>query len=135
MSQTIASYLVCYCVLNGLGCGMCYLVPLICGWEWFPNRKGLVTGCTLGGYGFGSFIFAQVSTHLVNPNNVNPSLKDPNHVDLTFYDSDVADRVPYMIQTLVYIWAVLAFIGVLLISRKPRTDEDIPSVTDYAHVR
>ena len=111
---------------------MCYLVPLICGWEWFPDRKGLVTGFTLGGYGFGSFIFAQVSTHLVNPNGVNPSVKDPNNPDITFYDTDVADRVPYMIQTLVYIWAGLALVGVLLISRKPRTEEDIASDTEHA---
>ena len=46
---------------------MCYFVALICAWEWYPDRKGLVTGLTLGGYGFGSFIFAQISTKLVNP--------------------------------------------------------------------
>ena len=37
----------------------------------------------------------------------------------------MADRVPLMIQTLVYIWAVLAFIGVLLISRKPREVQNL----------
>ena len=44
--------------MNGLGCGMAYFVALICCWEYFPKRKGLVTGVILGGYGFGSFIFA-----------------------------------------------------------------------------
>jgi OFA family oxalate/formate antiporter-like MFS transporter len=119
LTENISGYLGCYCVLNGLGCGMCYLVPLICGWEWFPDRKGMVSGVTLGGYGFGSFIFSLVSTHLVNPDGVNPSIKDPNNPTLTFYDTDVTSRVPFMIQTLVYIWAGLAFMGVLLITRKP----------------
>ena len=96
---------------------MCYMVPLICGWEWFPNNRGLVTGVTLGGYGFGSFIFAQVSTQLVNPDNLStdPNLTDGN---IDFFDPVVADRVPYMIQTLVYIWICIVFISVLLISRK-----------------
>jgi OFA family oxalate/formate antiporter-like MFS transporter len=113
---------------------MSYMAPLICGWEWFPNRKGMVTGITLGGYGFGSFIFSLVSTHLVNPDGVDPSIKDPNQSDITFYDTDVTSRVPYMIQTLVYIWAGLAFIGVLLITRKPSVNQDIPLVSDYATV-
>ena len=117
-------YLAFYCFMNGIGCGTCYMVPLICGWEWFPDSKGLVTGCTLGGYGFGSFIFSQVSTKLVNPDHKDPDVQDPENPDITFYGPDVADRVPYMIQTLVYIWAVLVFIGVLLISRKPREVQD-----------
>lgn len=119
LTTGIGAYLTCYCLLNGLGCGICYFIPLICGWEWFPDKKGLVTGCILGGYGFGSFIFSQVSTKLVNPNGENPSLLDPNNPNITFYDTDVSDRVPFMIQTLVYIWAGLCFVGVLLIERKP----------------
>ena len=113
-------YLAFYCFMNGIGCGTCYMVPLICGWEWYPDSKGLVTGITLGGYGFGSFIFSHISTELVNPDNLDADIKDPENPDITFYGPAVADRVPYMIQTLVYIWAVLVFISVLLISRKPR---------------
>ena len=117
-------YLFLYCVLNGLGCGMCYFVALICAWEWYPHRKGLVTGLTLGGYGFGSFIFCQISTRLVNPNNTNASIYvEENNV--TYFDASVADRVPYMIRTLVYIWAILVAIGIILMSRKPKeTDQE-----------
>lgn len=118
LTVSIGPYLACYCLLNGLGCGMCYMVPLICGWEWFPEKRGLVTGITLGGYGFGSFIFSQISTKLVNPNNdkADPLLVDG---DIDLFGPEVADRVPFMIQTLVYIWACLAFVSILLISRKP----------------
>ena len=119
LTVSVGPYLACYCILNGLGCGMCYLVPLICGWEWFPESRGIVSGMTLCGYGFGSFIFSQVSTHLVNPNNekADPNLTDG---DINFFAPEVADRVPYMIQTLVYIWCGLAFVAVCLISRKPK---------------
>ena len=81
-TKSVGPYLAFYCLMNGLGCGMCYMVPLICGWEWFPDKRGLVTGTTLGGYGFGSFIFSQVSTHLVNPDNKNTSIEDPNNPDI-----------------------------------------------------
>ena len=124
-TKSVGPYLALYCLMNGLGCGMCYMVPLISGWEWYPERKGMVTGVTLGGYGFGSFIFSQVSTKLVNPDNKSPTIDDPTNPDITFFDSSVADRVPYMIRTLVYIWAGLALIGVLLISRRSsRSDSE-----------
>ena len=112
-------YLACYCILNGLGCGTCYMIPLICGWEYFPNNRGLVTGITLTGYGGGSFIFAQVATKLVNPDNLHtdPNLTDGN---IDFFGPEVADRVPYMIQTLVYIWIGLVVFSVALMSRKPQ---------------
>ena len=116
---SVAPYLALYCLMNGLGCGMCYMVPLICGWEWFPQNKGLVTGCILGGYGFGSFIFSQISTKLVNPDNASPEANPDSDID--YYGPEVADRVPMMIRTLVYIWSGLALISVFLISRKPET--------------
>jgi len=115
LTESIGPYLAYYCLMNGLGCGMCYLVPMICGWEWFPEKKGLVSGLVLGGYGFGSFIFALVSTHLVNPDNIAADIKDPDDDNITFFGPEVADRVPYMIQTLVYIWTGLAFVSICLI--------------------
>ena len=115
-------YLFLYCVPNGIGCGTCYFVALICAWEWYPNKKGLVTGLTLGGYGFGSFIFAQISTKLVNPNSDNPSIYDEKN-DVTYFDQSVADRVPFMIRTLVFIWIFLVAIGIVFMSRKPKESE------------
>jgi OFA family oxalate/formate antiporter-like MFS transporter len=116
-TKSLGPYLSLYTGMNGLGCGTCYLVPLVCAWEYFPEKKGLMTGIIIGSYGFGSFFFSLISSKLVNPTGANPTIEDGN---ITFYDSNVADRVPYMIRVLVYIWIVLVAIGVLLISRKPQ---------------
>jgi OFA family oxalate/formate antiporter-like MFS transporter len=120
-TKSLAPYLCLYTGMNGLGCGTCYLVPLVCAWEYFPEKKGMMTGIIIGAYGFGSFFFSLISSHLVNPTGANPTISDG---DITFYSSDVADRVPMMIRTLVYIWTVLVTIGVLLISRKPKDRVD-----------
>ena len=45
-----------YGLLGGIGNGMSYMIPLVCTWEYFPKRKGLITGIIVSGYGLGSFI-------------------------------------------------------------------------------
>ena len=56
-----------YCVMFPVGIGMVYWTPIMCGWEWFPERKGLISGLIVAGFGFGAFIFGFISTGIVNP--------------------------------------------------------------------
>jgi MFS family permease len=115
-TKSLGPYLTLYTGMNGIGCGMCYMVPLICAWEFFPEKKGLMTGIITGAYGFGSFIFSLISTKLVNPDKENPTINGGN---ITYFAPDVADRVPFMIRTLAYIWTSFVVISVFLITRKP----------------
>ncbi|QQP56483.1 Uncharacterized protein FKW44_001164, partial [Caligus rogercresseyi] len=39
--------------------------------KWFPKNKGLAAGVIVSGYGGGSFIFNQVQTRFINPENFN----------------------------------------------------------------
>ena len=77
---------------TGIGCGLMYFVPLICCWEYYPERKGLITGVILGSYGLGNFFFTQVATLIVNPNNKDAEI----HIndDLSYFTKDIADNVP-----------------------------------------
>ena len=63
-------YVILIGIIYPIGGGLVYLVPILCGWEWFPSNKGLVSGLILSGYGLGGFIFGLISTKLVNPNNI-----------------------------------------------------------------
>lgn len=56
------SFAMVYSIVYPAGIGIVYWVPIICGWEWFPERKGLVSGCVVAGYGFGAFIFGFITT-------------------------------------------------------------------------
>jgi len=54
---------------------MCYMVPLVCGWEYFPDRRGLVTGIVISAYGFGAFGFGLLAVNIINPDHLNPTIQ------------------------------------------------------------
>lgn len=37
--------------------------------QWFPDKKGLVSGLVVAGFGGGAFIFDQLQTAYLNPDN------------------------------------------------------------------
>jgi len=41
-------------VIGGAGIGMAYMVPIAVGMRWFPDKKGLITGLAVAGFGFGA---------------------------------------------------------------------------------
>ena len=49
-----------YGVIGGLGLGLGYVTPVATAAKWFPDKKGLVTGMVLMGFGFGALLMAKV---------------------------------------------------------------------------
>ena len=41
-------------VIGGAGIGLGYVVPIAVGMRWFPDRKGMITGLAVAGFGFGA---------------------------------------------------------------------------------
>ena len=41
-------------VIGGSGIGIAYVVPIAVGMRWFPDKKGLITGLAVAGFGFGA---------------------------------------------------------------------------------
>jgi MFS transporter, OFA family, oxalate/formate antiporter len=54
-----------YGVIGGIGLGFGYIVPIYVLVKWFPDRRGLMTGIAVGGFGFGALITAPLATHLI----------------------------------------------------------------------
>jgi MFS transporter, OFA family, oxalate/formate antiporter len=48
-------------VLAGVGVGFAYIVPIAVGIQWFPERKGLVTGIAVAGFGGGAALVSQIA--------------------------------------------------------------------------
>jgi OFA family oxalate/formate antiporter-like MFS transporter len=52
-------------VCVGVGNGFGYVVPTAVGSKWFPDKRGLIVGLMVGGYGAGSGIFGPVASSLI----------------------------------------------------------------------
>jgi MFS transporter, OFA family, oxalate/formate antiporter len=54
-----------YGVIGGVGVGLSYIVPVAVLVKWFPDRRGLITGLAVGGFGAGALVTAPIATHLI----------------------------------------------------------------------
>jgi OFA family oxalate/formate antiporter-like MFS transporter len=54
-----------YGVIGGVGLGFGYIVPVAVLVKWFPDRRGLITGIAVGGFGAGALITAPLATRLI----------------------------------------------------------------------
>ena len=48
-------------VISGAGIGLAYVVPIATGVKWFPDKKGLVSGLAVAGFGFGALIWILIA--------------------------------------------------------------------------
>ena len=115
------SFVIFYAICFPFGIGLVYWPPIICGWEWFPNNKGLISGLVVGGYGFGAFIFGFISTAIANPNDTKPVAPDDGTGDKdNLFPKEVAERVPHMFRVCLIYWAGLSAVAILCVSRNPQ---------------
>jgi MFS transporter, OFA family, oxalate/formate antiporter len=54
-----------YGLIGGIGLGLSYIVPVAVLVKWFPDRRGLITGIAVGGFGAGALITAPAATRLI----------------------------------------------------------------------
>lgn len=54
-----------YGAIGGTGLGMGYIVPISFLVKWFPDRRGLIVGLAVGGFGAGSLISAPLAHSLI----------------------------------------------------------------------
>src|SRR6202042_61131 len=54
-----------YGVIGGIGVGLSYIVPIAVLVKWFPDRRGLITGIAVGGFGAGALVTAPIATRLI----------------------------------------------------------------------
>jgi len=53
--------LICIGIIGGAGIGLAYVVPIAVGVKWFPDKKGLITGLAVAGFGFGATIWVKLA--------------------------------------------------------------------------
>lgn len=65
-SRPWALYLT-YGVIGGAGIGFAYVCPIAAAVKWFPDKKGLVAGLAVAGFGAGALFFAGPASELLLP--------------------------------------------------------------------
>ncbi len=68
------SQLVFIGIIGGAGIGLAYVIPIAVGVKWFPDRKGMISGLAVAGFGFGATIWVKMAGSwfggLLNTTNV-----------------------------------------------------------------
>ncbi|XP_012940971.2 uncharacterized protein LOC101852036 [Aplysia californica] len=117
VQHSFALTVLTYGVMFGVGIGFGYAIPLGCAMKWFPNRKGLANGVVVAGFGGGAFIFNQVQTAFINPDNLKLGRGSPGETDEEgyFHDPEMLQRVPHVFLLLGGCYAGMQLFGSLLL--------------------
>jgi MFS family permease len=74
LGQSFWVQLICIGFVSGAGIGLAYVVPISVCVKWFPDKKGLITGLAVAGFGFGATIWVKLAGSwfggLLNTTNV-----------------------------------------------------------------
>lgn len=59
--ETFTAQLLYIGIVGGAGIGLAYVVPITVGMKWFPDKKGMITGLAVAGFGFGATIWVKLA--------------------------------------------------------------------------
>ncbi len=48
-------------LIGGAGIGLAYVVPIAVGMKWFPDKKGMISGLAVAGFGFGALLWIKLA--------------------------------------------------------------------------
>jgi len=58
---SFAAQFICIGLIGGAGIGIAYVVPIAVGLKWFPDKKGMIAGLGVAGFGFGATIWVKLA--------------------------------------------------------------------------
>jgi len=62
---SIAGMVIGYGMISGIGIGFAYVCPIACGVKWFPDKRGLISGLSVAGFGAGALIVGPLAQSLM----------------------------------------------------------------------
>lgn len=94
-----------YGVIAALGNGFGYVTPIATLIRWFPDKRGLVTGLAVMGFGLGAFFMGQIAPKMIAAYKVVETVTSPEGVA-------TIKVVSSGVSTTFYIWGVIFLIFV-----------------------
>lgn len=74
-----------FAVIAGLGNGFGYVTPIATLIRWFPDKRGLVTGLAVMGFGMGAFFIGKLAPGMIASFSADSAQPDAQGVATTFY--------------------------------------------------
>lgn len=103
-------------VIHGIGTGFMHYQAIKNCWEFFPKKRGLVSGIYNCSFGASSFILTLFADYVINPNNIS--------AEHEIFPSEVSKNVPKFIYKIILIFSILTVISVLLIFEKKKDTQE-----------
>lgn len=110
-------FVLLYGVGFGFGSGMIYLIPLYNCYKFFPNKRGLISGIIMGGYGVASLISSNIVLSIVNPENMKPGV---DH----YFPAEIANNVPKSLRIIAIFFFGLMVLGTIFLFEFPMSPEE-----------
>lgn len=61
VGTSFAGHVITIGLLGGAGIGLAYVIPIAVGVRWFPDKKGMLTGLAVAGFGFGALLWIKLA--------------------------------------------------------------------------
>ncbi|XP_018654070.1 putative hypothetical protein [Schistosoma mansoni] len=114
IQKTFVGVVITYSLTMGIGMGFAYSVVF----AGFPEKRGLIVGIIVSGFGLGALVFSPIQTALINPTNVKV-----DNVTRHFTDVELLDRVPRTLLILGGILLGIQIIGFILLRPRPSSKQ------------
>jgi OFA family oxalate/formate antiporter-like MFS transporter len=62
LGKTLIAQTICIGLIGGAGIGLAYVVPIAVGAKWFPDKKGVIMGLAVAGFGFGATVWIKLAS-------------------------------------------------------------------------
>ena len=113
-TQSLVPFVILYAVIPGFMGGVGTVLPVWASWEAAPGKRGLASGLTTAGFGFGSFLLSFLVQLIANPGNLPADITGSDGQQ--YFSSEVADRVPLLLRILSLFVLIFGLGGSLLIT-------------------
>lgn len=113
IDESLGKVVITFGVTSAIGQNLALLPTLTVPMSRFSaERKGLVVGTVVSGFGLGAFVFNPIQTRLANPENF-----PVNRASGYFTEKRVLNRVPETLRVLGMIYACILTLGTILLLR------------------
>ena len=75
LSHSLSTLYLTYGVIGGAGLGLGYIVPVATLIRWFPDKRGMITGLAVAGFGAGVLVTAPIAESLISSVGVADTFK------------------------------------------------------------